>query len=155
VAVESAEQMKNAVLESTSAADGLVMAAAVADYRPTSTAGQKIKKQREDLRLDLIRTADILATVAKRRGRSGHPQVVIGFAAETQDLIANAREKLARKGVDLIVANDVSAADSGFETDANRITLLDAAGGIEAHPLMPKAAVAEVIIDRLAGLLNS
>jgi len=154
VAVESAEQMKNAVLESTAAADALVMAAAVADYRPSSTAGQKIKKQREGLRLDLVRTADILSTVAERRGRSGHPRVVIGFAAETQDLIANAREKLASKALDLIVANDVSAADSGFETEANRVTLLDAAGEIEAHPLMPKPAVAEVIIDRLASLLN-
>jgi phosphopantothenoylcysteine decarboxylase/phosphopantothenate--cysteine ligase len=154
VAVESAEQMKNAVLESTAAADALVMAAAVADYQPSSTARQKIKKQREGLRLDLVRTADILSTVADRRGRSGHPRVVIGFAAETQDLIANAREKLASKALDLIVANDVSAADSGFDTEANRVTLLDAGGGIEAHPLMPKAAVAEVIIDRLASLLS-
>jgi phosphopantothenoylcysteine decarboxylase/phosphopantothenate--cysteine ligase len=154
VAVESAEQMQNAVLESTAAADALVMAAAVADYRPTSSSRQKIKKQREGLRLDLVRTADILSTVAERRNRSGHPRVVIGFAAETQDLIANAREKLLTKGVDLIVANDVSAVDSGFETETNRVTLLDAAGGIEAHPLMPKAAVAAVIIDRLASLLN-
>src|SRR5512143_2467206 len=154
VAVESAEQMKNAVLEATAAADALVMAAAVADYQPSSAAGQKIKKQREGLRLDLVRTADILSAVAERRGRSGHPRVVIGFAAETQDLIVNAREKLARKGADLIVANDVSAADSGFETDANRVTLLDAAGGMEAHPLMLKAAVAEVIVDRLTSLLN-
>jgi phosphopantothenoylcysteine decarboxylase/phosphopantothenate--cysteine ligase len=153
-AVESAEQMKNAVLESTAAADALVMAAAVADYRPSSAAGQKIKKQREGLRLDLVRTADILSAVAERRGRSGHPRVVIGFAAETQDLIANAREKLANKALDLIVANDVSAAGSGFDAEANRVTLLDAAGGVEAHPLMPKPAVAEIIIDRLAGLLN-
>jgi phosphopantothenoylcysteine decarboxylase/phosphopantothenate--cysteine ligase len=155
VAVESAEQMQSAVLESTATADALVMAAAVADYRPTSSARQKIKKQREGLRLDLVRTADILSTVAKRRNRSGHPRVVIGFAAETQDLISNAREKLLSKGVDLIVANDVSAAGSGFETETNRVTLLDAAGGIEAHPLMPKTAVAEVIIDRLASLLNA
>jgi phosphopantothenoylcysteine decarboxylase/phosphopantothenate--cysteine ligase len=147
--------MQSAVLESTATADALVMAAAVADYRPTSSARQKIKKQREGLRLDLVRTADILSTVAKRRNRSGHPCVVIGFAAETQDLISNAREKLLSKGVDLIVANDVSAAGSGFETETNRVTLLDAAGGIEAHPLMAKTAVAEVIIDRLASLLNA
>jgi phosphopantothenoylcysteine decarboxylase/phosphopantothenate--cysteine ligase len=154
VAVESAEQMKTAVLESTLAADALVMAAAVADYRPPAPAGQKIKKQHEGLKLELARTEDILAAVAERRNRSGRPQAVVGFAAETQDVIANAREKLTRKGLSLIVANDVSAADSGFEVETNRVTLLDASGGIETLPLMPKAAVAEGIIDRLIVLLK-
>jgi phosphopantothenoylcysteine decarboxylase / phosphopantothenate---cysteine ligase len=154
VAVESAEQMKTAVLESTPRSDALIMAAAVADYRPPAPAGQKIKKQREELKLELARTADILAAVAERRNRSGHPRVVVGFAAETQDVVANAREKLARKGLSLIVANDVSAADSGFEVETNRVTLLDASGGMESLPLMSKAAVAESIIDRLAGLLR-
>ena len=154
VAVESAEQMKNAVLEAATAADALLMAAAVADYRPQAPAGQKIKKQREGLHLELVRTADILDAVAERRGSSGRPRVVVGFAAETQDLLANARDKLARKGMDLIVANDVSAADSGFEVETNRVTLLDASGGIEALPLMPKTAVAEAIIDRLTALLQ-
>jgi phosphopantothenoylcysteine decarboxylase/phosphopantothenate--cysteine ligase len=154
VAVASAEQMENAVLESTLATDALIMAAAVADYRPPSAAEQKIKKQRESLRLELARTADILAAVAERRSRSGHPRVVIGFAAETQDVIANAREKLTRKALSLIVANDVSTADSGFEAETNRVTLLDAAGGVEPLPLMSKAAVAEAVIDRLTVLLK-
>lgn len=154
VAVASAEQMENAVLESTLATDALIMAAAVADYRPPSAAEQKIKKQRESLRLELARTADILAAVAERRSRSGHPRVVIGFAAETQDVIANAREKLTRKALSLIVANDVSTADSGFEAETNRVTLLDAAGGVETLPLMSKAAVAEAVIDRLTVLLK-
>jgi len=154
VAVESAEQMMTAVLESTAAADALIMAAAVADYRPPAPAGQKIKKQREKLRLELARTADILAAVAERRSRSGRPQVVVGFAAETQDVVENAREKLTRKGLSLIVANDVSAADSGFEVETNRVTLLDASGGMETLPLMSKAEVAEGIIDRLTGLLK-
>jgi len=154
VAVESAEQMMTAVLESTAAADALIMAAAVADYRSPAPAGQKIKKQREKLRLELARTADILAAVAERRSRSGRPQVVVGFAAETQDVVENAREKLTRKGLSLIVANDVSAADSGFEVETNRVTLLDASGGMETLPLMSKAEVAEGIIDRLTGLLK-
>lgn len=154
VAVESAEQMMTAVLESTAAADALIMAAAVADYRSPAPAGQKIKKQREKLRLELARTADILAAVAERRSRSGRPHVVVGFAAETQDVVENAREKLTRKGLSLIVANDVSAADSGFEVETNRVTLLDASGGMETLPLMSKAEVAEGIIDRLTGLLK-
>jgi phosphopantothenoylcysteine decarboxylase/phosphopantothenate--cysteine ligase len=130
------------------------MAAAVADYRSPAPAGQKIKKQSEKLRLELARTADILAAVAERRSRSGRPQVVVGFAAETQGVVENAREKLTRKGLSLIVANDVSAADSGFEVETNRVTLLDASGGMETLPLMSKAEVAEGIIDRLTGLLK-
>ena len=154
VAVESAEQMQTAVLEATPDADALIMAAAVADYRPPAPAGQKIKKQSENLRLELTRTADILAGVAERRGRGGRPRVVVGFAAETQDVVENAREKLTRKGLSLIVANDVSAADSGFEVETNRVTLLDAAGGMETLPLMSKAAAAEEVIARVTGLLT-
>jgi phosphopantothenoylcysteine decarboxylase/phosphopantothenate--cysteine ligase len=145
--------MQTAVLESTTTADALIMAAAVADYRVPTPAGQKIKKQQERLRLELARTADILAAVAERRGRGGRPRVVVGFAAETQDVLANAREKLTRKGLSLIVANDVSAADSGFEVETNRVTLLDAAGGVETLPLMSKAEAAEGVIDRVTGLL--
>ncbi|MCU0557693.1 MAG: bifunctional phosphopantothenoylcysteine decarboxylase/phosphopantothenate--cysteine ligase CoaBC [Desulfobacterales bacterium] len=154
VPVESAEQMQTAVLEATPDADALIMAAAVADYRPPAPAGQKIKKQSENLRLELTRTADILAAVAERRGRGGRPRVVVGFAAETQDVVENAREKLTRKGLSLIVANDVSAADSGFEVETNRVTLLDAAGGMETLPLMSKAAAAEEVIARVTGLLT-
>ena len=82
------------------------------------------------------------------------PRVVIGFAAETQNVLENARAKLARKGLDLIVANDVATADSGFAVDTNRVTIIDAAGRAESLPLMSKAAVAETIIDRLAEILR-
>jgi phosphopantothenoylcysteine decarboxylase/phosphopantothenate--cysteine ligase len=154
VAVESAEQMQAAVLESVAEADALIMAAAAADYRPQAAADQKIKKHGESLMLNLIRTPDILAAVAGQRRRCGRPKTVIGFAAETQNVLENAREKLARKELNLIVANDVSATDSGFEVDTNRVTLLDAFGGAETLPLMSKPAVAEIIMDRLSTLLT-
>jgi phosphopantothenoylcysteine decarboxylase/phosphopantothenate--cysteine ligase len=154
VAVESCADMQHAVLESIGGADALIMAAAVADFRPQSSAPQKIKKQAESLALNLVRTPDILAAVAERRSAEGHPRAVIGFAAETRDVLANAREKLARKKLDLIAANDVSAVDSGFEVDTNRVTLLDASGGMDTLPLMSKPAVAEKIMDRLAAMLG-
>jgi phosphopantothenoylcysteine decarboxylase/phosphopantothenate--cysteine ligase len=155
VPVESAEEMKAAVLAAASEADVLLMAAAVADYRPGAAAKQKIKKSGESLHIDLVRTSDILSEVAGARTETGRPRVVVGFAAETQDLLANARAKLARKGLDLIAANDVSATDAGFEVDTNRVTLLDAAGGTESLPLMSKAAVAERILDRVTALLSA
>jgi phosphopantothenoylcysteine decarboxylase/phosphopantothenate--cysteine ligase len=153
VAVESAEEMRQAVLAAAAGADALLMAAAVADYRPVAAAAHKIKKDGETLRLELARTADILSEVALLKGRSGRPLALVGFAAETRDLLANARDKLARKRLDLIVANDVAAAGSGFEVDTNRVTLLDPSGATEELPLMYKAEVAERIMDRLVGLL--
>jgi phosphopantothenoylcysteine decarboxylase/phosphopantothenate--cysteine ligase len=154
VAVESCAEMERAVLDSIDGADALLMAAAVADYRPEAAAPQKIKKQAAGLALGLVRTPDILAEVAARRSAAGRLRAVIGFAAETRDVLENAREKLIRKKLDLIVANDVAAADSGFEVDTNRVTLLDASGGSESLPLMSKSAVAEKIIDRLVTLLG-
>lgn len=154
VAVESCAAMQDAVLESIAGADALVMAAAVADYRPESAASQKIKKHEAGLALSLVRTPDILSAVAERRAAGARLKAVVGFAAETRDLLANAREKLARKRLELIVANDVSAEDSGFEVDTNRVTLLDAAGGVQTLPLMPKPAVADRIMDRLAAMLR-
>jgi phosphopantothenoylcysteine decarboxylase / phosphopantothenate---cysteine ligase len=155
IAVDSAEQMKNAVLESAAGADALIMAAAVADYRPRTAAAQKIKKHAEALSVDLVRTPDILARVAQERSRTGRPRAVVGFAAETQNLLENARDKLTRKGLDLMVANDVSAVGSGFETDTNRVTLLDASGAAQGLPLMSKSAAAEIILERLSALLTS
>ena len=155
VAVESCAAMQSAVLESISGADALVMAAAVADYRPEAAASQKIKKHAAGLALNLVRTPDILSAVAERRAAGARLRAVIGFAAETRDVLENAREKLARKKLELIVANDVSADDSGFEVDTNRVTLLDAAGGAQVLPLMPKPAVADRIMDRLAILLGN
>lgn len=154
IAVESGADMERAVLDSIGHADALVMAAAVADYRPEAPAPQKIKKRDDRLALNLVRTSDILSAVAGQRGAGGRLRAVIGFAAETRDVLDNAREKLARKKLDLIVANDVSAVDSGFEVDTNRVTLLDASGGVQALPLMSKAAAAEQIIDRLVAILE-
>lgn len=154
VAVETALQMHDAVLEAVPTADVLLMAAAVADYCPVSTADQKIKKGEGDLIVKLTRNPDILLKVARQRESGRRPRVVVGFAAETEDVLVNARKKLTRKRLDLIVANDVSATDSGFAIDTNRVTLLDAAGGITALPLLSKDEVADMVLDRVLALLS-
>ena len=153
VEVVTVEEMKNAVLAACQQADLLLMAAAVGDYRPAAVAPHKIKKEEGDLTLRLERTPDILSAVAAQRAAMNLPHVVVGFAAESQDLIENARTKLARKKLDLIVANDVTAPGAGFATETNRVVVLDREGGVEELPLMSKASVAEVILDRAAGLL--
>ena len=154
IAVESARDMHTAVIEAVDNADALIMTAAVADFRPESAAEHKIKKSESGLSLDLVRTRDILSDVADGRTDKSRLKAVIGFAAETESLLAHAREKLTRKQMDLIVANDVSAADSGFTVDTNRVTLIDASGEAEELELMQKQEVAEIIIDRLTGLLK-
>jgi len=154
VEVVTVEEMKNAVLAACQQADLLLMAAAVGDYRPAAVAPHKIKKEEGDLTLRLERTPDILSAVATQRAATNLPHVVVGFAAESQDLIENARTKLARKNLDLIVANDVTAPGAGFATETNRVVVLDREGGVEELPLMSKAGVAEVILDRAAGLLS-
>jgi len=154
VPVRTAAEMAAAVLGALASTDILVMAAAVADYRPAEVATNKIKKTPGERTLALARTTDILAAVAERRQADARsPRLVVGFAAETEDVLANAREKLARKRLDLIVANDVSAGDSGFAVDTNRATLLSPAGE-EALPLLSKAALAEQLIARLATMLK-
>ncbi len=149
VAVRSAAEMQSAVLEACASAYALCMAAAVADFRPAHPAEQKIKKEGDLASLALERTADVLVSVKAQREKLGFPQIVVGFAAETEDLLANAQAKLRQKGLDLIVANDVSARDAGFEVDTNRVTLLWADGQSETLPLLSKAEVAERIIERL------
>ena len=144
----SASEMTEAVLLSSQTADTLIMAAAVADYRPSQVADQKIKKTDADLSIPLQRTADILKSVAEIR-KSGYPKFVVGFAAETEYLLENAQAKLQAKGLDLIAANDVSAADAGFATDTNRVTLLFVDGRQETLPLMTKIEVAERIIQEI------
>ena len=146
VRVRTAEEMKKAVLKAVAGDDALIMAAAVADYRPKSTAEAKIKKDSPDLTLELVRTPDILAEV---RGSF----IRVGFAAESEDLVANARKKLEQKKLDLIVANDITAADSGFDVDTNRVTVIDRDGKVEELPLMSKREVAERVLDRLVGML--
>jgi len=155
VDVTTAQEMHDATLAACSdRPDVLLMAAAVADYRPTAVAPHKIKKQQADLTLSLARTPDILAAVAAQREESGFPHVVIGFAAETQDLLENARAKLSAKRLDLIVANDVTAADAGFARETNRVLLIGRDGNVEQLPLMSKAAVAEAMLERAGALLT-
>jgi phosphopantothenoylcysteine decarboxylase/phosphopantothenate--cysteine ligase len=149
VEVETAAEMEQAVLAALPQADVLLMAAAVADYRPASVAEQKIKKGEGDLALELVRTADILLQVAGLR-RPG--QVIVGFAAETENVAENARAKLRRKRLDLIVANDARQA-MGAAT--NQVTVIGADGSAEEIPLLPKDEVAERILDRIVALLGS
>lgn len=150
----TAAAMLEAVLAETARADALIMAAAVADFRPAAPAAQKIKKETDLPEIRLERTVDILQAVAERRGANGFPRRVIGFAAETHDLLANAQTKLENKHLDLIAANDVTAPEAGFGVDTNRVTLLAPGSAIETLPTLTKAEVAEVIVARLIQMLQ-
>ena len=156
VPVRTAAEMCDAVLARLAQTDVLIGAAAVADFRPADPAVQKIKKTpgQEDLTVRLARNPDILAEVATRRANLGWPKVVIGFAAETQDLLANAAAKLASKKLDIIVANDVTEAGSGFGSDDNRVTLLYADGRQEPLPIMAKGEVARRVCEAALVLLE-
>ncbi len=157
VQVESAQELLNAVLEHTQDADALIMAAAVADFRPQEVSTHKIKKKTGDtngLSLELERTPDILLEVKQRRTERGFPRVVVGFAAESDDVLANAQSKLEHKGLDLMVANDITAPDGGFAVDTNRVTLLDGRGAHISLGLMSKSHVAEAVIQRVIGLFS-
>jgi phosphopantothenoylcysteine decarboxylase/phosphopantothenate--cysteine ligase len=148
VPVESAQDMFVAVKAHLPDCDVLIMAAAVADWRPAQVSDQKLKKSSMDGVLTLERTPDILTSVHALKGS----RVYVGFAAETQSVEAEARRKLNDKGLDLIVANDVSRADAGFGVDTNVATLIARNGEAEALPLMSKADLAETILDRIAAL---
>jgi len=151
VPVETAAEMAEAVLGRSDGCDVVVMAAAVADFRPAAIADRKLKKAAGVPEVVLEPTVDILAELGARK-RPG--QVVVGFAAETERIREHAAAKLAAKRVDLMVANDVSADDSGFEVDTNRALVLDAGGGVEELPLLSKHALAEWIVDRIAASLG-
>lgn len=154
VDIQSAEEMHTAVLEALPDSSALIMAAAVADFRPISPFSQKIKKEKGVPKISLEPTQDILESVAKQKSTYGYPEITVGFAAESQNLLRNARQKLEAKGLDLIVANDITTSDSGFAVDTNRVTILDAGGGEEVLPLMTKEEVAQSIIERVIGLLG-
>jgi len=154
IRIRTAEEMKTATLEASQKADVLLMAAAVSDFRPAHQSNQKIKKTSGAPALDLAANPDILKTIKSQRQKSGHPKVVVGFAAESHDLLAHAQAKLETKGLEMIAANDISAADAGFAVDTNRVTLLSADGPVEALPLMSKADVAAEILDRVITLLE-
>ncbi len=148
VPVWRAAEMRDAVVTECADADAVVMAAAVADYQPAEAVTQKIKRRKDEMALSLVRTPDILAEIGRRPGL-----VRVGFAAESEDLVTNARRKLEEKGLDLIAANDVTAEVSGFGSDTNKVTLLDGEG-TEELPLMSKYEVAGRILDRVVSLIG-
>ena len=145
VRVVSAEEMLVALRERLSWCDALIMAAAVADWRPLHFHPQKLKKREGSGTLELTRTSDILQELALLKGN----RVFVGFAAETENLIEEASRKLKVKCLDLIVANDVSRPDSGFEADSNQVVILSGSGEREDLPLMSKLDVARHILDRI------
>lgn len=152
VAIESARQLQAALASAANGADVIIMAAAVADYRPADVAEHKLKRGQlgQTLALSLTANPDLLAELGARRGGARTP-LLVGFAAETQDVIANAQQKLASKRCDLVVANDVGEPGAGFAVDTNRVTLVDHAGVTEV-PAGTKAAVAHRILDRVVAL---
>jgi len=145
--VITAQQMYEATESAVSNASALIMAAAVADFRPATASQEKIKKGNEDITLRLERTVDILSTVSGTFVR-------VGFAAESNDLEQNAMRKMVDKKLDLIAANDITSSDSGFASNDNRVALIDSQGNIERLPLMTKRKVADRIIDRVVQMLG-
>lgn len=139
-------EMAEALRCATKGCDALIMAAAPADFRPAAASAQKIKRTADALSVELVPNEDIIASL-------GGGFVKVGFAAETQGLVEQARVKIAKKGLDLIVANDVTAAGAGFATDTNVVTIIDAAGTVEELPVLSKYQVAWRILDRVAALL--
>jgi phosphopantothenoylcysteine decarboxylase/phosphopantothenate--cysteine ligase len=152
VHVTTAAEMHQAVM-AQSWVDVVIMAAAVADYAPAGAAPQKIHKEQESMTVTLVRTPDIIGDLGRRRAGQDKP-LLVGFAAETNDILAQARKKLQAKGVDLIVANDVSRADAGFEVDNNEVTLVTA-DGEEPIPLQSKTAIAHRVLDRIEAMLSA
>lgn len=145
--IETAAEMEAAVRESLAGADALIMAAAVADFRPTDPAGEKIKKSRAPSSIELEPAPDILLATREQRPEG---MIVVGFALETEEARENARRKLETKGLDLIVLNEATMPGAGFEVDTNQVVIIDRDGTAEDLPLLPKDEVAEVILDRLA-----
>jgi phosphopantothenoylcysteine decarboxylase/phosphopantothenate--cysteine ligase len=150
VKVRSAAEMHAAVMDRVAGRDAVVMSAAVADYTPAQPSEQKVKKSDGPVTITLNRTRDILGDLGRLPARP----VLIGFAAETRNVVAYAQDKLQQKGADLIVANDVSRTDAGFDVDTNAVTLVSS-NGTEALPLQSKSAVAAAILDRIEQLLAS
>jgi len=150
VRVETAEEMNEAMRSRVTSADVVIMVAAVADYRPSEAAANKIKKSSSGMTLSMQPTPDIISGLAQARGE----RILVGFAAETKDLAENARSKLRRKKLDLIVANDVSAVDSGFDVETNSAILLDRFGGEECTETVSKPELAGIVLDKVVLLLE-
>ena len=148
--VKTADEMLQAVLDHRPESDIIIKAAAVSDYKPRYKAGQKIKKGAESLSIDLVKNPDILAQLGSTKKDS--PCLLVGFAAETEALLKNAKEKLRIKNLDMIVANDVSRDDAGFETDTNIVKIIYRDGKVENSSLMTKDEVADLVLDRVKTL---
>lgn len=145
VRVSSAREMRKAVLKYFPSSDVVIMAAAVSDYRPAETRKHKIKKSREKIQLALVPNPDILAELGGKKGR----KFLVGFSADTDNVIDNARKKMEIKKLDLIVANDLSSPGSGFGADTNQVTLLDREGKAESWPRLSKDEVAGRLIEKI------
>ena len=154
VKVRGAAEMHQAVLSRSDGQDVVVMAAAVADYAPAERAGQKVAKDADSLTLVLKKTPDILGELGQRRVATSHGPILVGFAAETQDVVSRASAKRERKHADFIVANDVSRADAGFDVETNAVTIVGP-DGAETLPLQSKARVAGEILNRVERLLEA
>jgi phosphopantothenoylcysteine decarboxylase/phosphopantothenate--cysteine ligase len=150
VRVRTTEEMRQAVVERFEKVDAVIKAAAPLDFRPKTVASQKIKKSKASSTIDLESTTDILQELGSRK----NGKVLVGFAAETEDFAKNARTKLKAKNLDLIVVNPVGGPDSGFASDTNQASIIDAAGAVQEIPLMSKAQMADAILDRVAALLG-
>ncbi len=148
--VKTAEEMRVAVFEHRNGCHMIIKAAAVSDYRPKKTADQKVKKGADSLSLDMVKNPDILALLGETK--KDHPCILVGFAAETENLLKNAQKKINAKNLDMIVANDVSRKDAGFQTDTNAVKIIYADGRVEDSQLMEKIDVAHLILDRAKAL---
>jgi phosphopantothenoylcysteine decarboxylase / phosphopantothenate---cysteine ligase len=148
--VKTTEEMRQAVLTGATCSDVIIKAAAVSDYRPKDPSRQKIKKNEDTLTINLVKNPDILAELGTSKDNSNF--TLVGFAAETEKVTGNAMEKLRRKNLDMIVANDVTREDSGFETDTNKVQIIYRDGRIEDLDLMSKDALANQILDRIMTL---
>ncbi|MGZ4126516.1 MAG: bifunctional phosphopantothenoylcysteine decarboxylase/phosphopantothenate--cysteine ligase CoaBC, partial [Actinomycetota bacterium] len=151
VRVRTAQEMRDAVVGRFDDADVVIKAAAVADFRPRTVPSRKIKKADAPAAIELEPTVDIAAELGAMKKR----QILVGFAAETDDHAEAARRKLVAKNLDFVVLNDVRANDAGFEVDTNRVTILGADGTEEAVPLQLKSGIAKVICDKVANVLNA
>jgi len=152
VGIGTALDMRQSVFSRLEGCDMVIKAAAVSDYRPKTAAPQKVKKGAEELNLDMVKNPDILKELGMSKGDDG--PLLVGFAAETEALLEHAREKLRSKNLDMIVANDVSAADAGFQTDTNRVKMLFRDGRVEESGLLSKDAVAHLVLDRAMEILT-
>ena len=150
IPVQTAAEMGEAVLGHVEECTVVIKAAAVSDYRPKVISQTKLKKSEPHYSLEMERTKDILGEVGKRKS----DRIVVGFAAETEDLIANARKKLLEKNLDFIVVNDVTKPGSGFDTDTNQVKILYPSGEVKDLPVMSKEEVSQAILDDVANLLR-